>query len=237
MRHNLHHGFVLRVERNSAGMRIPFDKMYFFKKEDEILFPRVFKDAMVFPVNTQLAKQIDETVRQSKELPLRAFPHARSQEQKLLETATQDHPFGKIVSKRKEYLALVPVLFTRYGSKLLKESKRRKGRRKHSVFPAYLIARPNREATIDMLRRALSVRAYFILGGRVVKPICLMCPRHQYWLQGACHIGEDNCYTHLAQAKRSDLVLGVERYEQYAKMIDEPEMKGIENDVFSGNKD
>jgi hypothetical protein len=226
LRKDLCRGLILRVERREAGMEIPFDKMYFFKKEDEPLFPRVFKNAMVLPINTELAKQITKVVSADKRLSFKAYPFTRSGEQTLLNTMSRQRPLEDIIDKRKEYRALVPVLFTKYGTKLLK-GKRRKGRRKHSVFPAYLIARPDREATVGMLRRALSVRAYFILDGKAVKPICLMCPRHQYWLQGDCHMGEKICYTHLAQAKQGDLVLGVKRYEEYAAMIDEPELKGI----------
>ena len=236
MKGDLRRGFILRVERSDAGMTIPFDKMYFFKKEDESLFPRVFKNAMILPINMQLAKQIEAVMEKNSKPQFKAFPFNRAGERSLLNATVRYHPLKEIMDTRKEYLALVPVLFTKYGTKLLKGT-RRKGRRKHSVFPAYLIARPNRPDTVSMLRRALSARSYFILDGKAVKPICLMCPRHQYWLQGECNMGETDCYTHLAQAKQSDLVLGVERYKQYAAMIDEPEVKGIKNDVLPGNKD
>lgn len=232
MKRELCRGFILRVNRSDAGIDIPFDKLYFFKKEDASLLPKVFKNAMVFPINVHLAKQIEKVVQNNKEPSFKAFPFNRADEHTLLNETARYNPLEDIINTRKKYLVLVPVLFTKYGTRLLKDT-RRKGRRKHSVFPAYLVARPNNGSTIHLMRRALSMRAYFILDGKKVKPICLMCPRHQYWLQGECHIGETNCYTHLAQAKQSDLVLGVKRYEQYIALVDEPELKGAELDVLS----
>ncbi len=221
MKRELHRGYILRVERSDAGMQVPFDKIYLFPKKDAAMLPRIFKNAMVLPIGMHLARQIEKVYNDKAEI--RAFPFKRAKEQRLLNSARRFHPFKDIIDLRDEFLALVPVLFTKFGSKLWK-GKRRKGRKKTAIFPAYLVARPNRESTVHLMKKALTARAYFVLDGKEIKPICLMCPRHQYWLQGECSMGDGDCYSHLAQAKPNDLVLGVERAEEYQKLIDEPDI-------------
>ena len=102
MKSDLHRGFILRVERSDAGMEIPFDKLYFFKKEDEPLFPRVFKNAMVLPINMQLAKQIDSVVQGDKKVQFKAFPFTRAREKTLLNATVRYHPLKEIMDSRKD---------------------------------------------------------------------------------------------------------------------------------------
>lgn len=219
----IHHAYILRVKRTDAGMRIPFDKVYLFHKNDRELLPRVFKDAMVFPLTQHWVTQITKTL-EAKPV-FKAFAFNRFGENVLLKRVQKQNPFVNIKEERENYVALVPVLFTKHGSKAVKKAIRHKGRKKVASYAAYITARPTRGSTIDLMKQLLSVRAYFLMDGRAVKPICLMCPRHQYFLQGECTLGEQNCYTHLSQARPNDLVRGVALYDELMQRIKEPQLE------------
>jgi hypothetical protein len=210
--------YILRVIRTQAGIDVPFDKIYFFQKKDEKLLPNIFRNAMVFPLTKRFVEQIQKVLRSHRE-KLTTFPYLRGREDSLRRRVKGD--MGRELQRHKnDYLALVPVLFTRHGHKAF--DKKKKGRKKEASFPAYLIARPGSEDTAKKLKRALSARAYFIIDGACIRPICLMCPLHQNFLQGQCSLGEKDCYRFLARATPSDLVRGVRLYKKLTADIQEP---------------
>lgn len=219
----IHHAYILRVKRGDAGMKIPFDKVYLFHKNDRELLPRIFRDAMVFPLTQHWVEQIKKVV--EKGASYKAFAFNRFGEDGLAKRVKNQNPLEGIEKEHDNYTALVPVLFTKHGSKSTKKAIRHKGRKKVASYAAYIIARPMRTATVSLMKQLISARAYFLMDGRAVKPICLMCPRHQYFIQGACTLGEADCYTHLAQARPNDMVRGVALYDEFMTRINEPQIE------------
>jgi len=116
------------------------------------------------------------------------------------------------------------VLFTKAGSKLVR-AERFRGRKKVATFAAYLVAKPAQKGAVDLAKKVLSAKSYFILDGKIVRPLCLACPRHQSFFQGLCHLGEQQCYQRLARAKPADLVRGMTLYEELMKRITEPQLE------------
>ncbi len=219
---------IVRVVRNKAGVEIPFDRIYLFQKQDQHLLPKIFRDAMVFPLTKKFVSQIEKVLKDYT-APYVAFPYLRGREHSLRKSTPL--ALGKdLRALSKEYVALVPVLFTTHG--LSSTFSKRKGRKKDATFPAYLVAKPDTENTLRNMRAVVSAKAYFIIDGREIRPICLMCPKHQDALQGACHLGELDCYRFLARAKRSDLVRGVKLYDKLTAGIKEPDLDlGRSSDV------
>lgn len=220
--------FIVRVKRNKAGIEIPFDKIYLFRRQDETRLPRIFRNAMVFPLTIRFVKQI-EAVLKDYEGPYKAFPYLRGREDNLRRRIRKEDLLETLQDKRKDFVALIPVLFTKKGcSKILNSGKRMKARKKEATFPAYLVALPALKHTVNKLKSAMSSRAYFIINSKTIRPICLMCPCHQYFLQGRCHIGEKDCYRFLARAKTSDIVEGIRLYDEYMATVQEPvlDLKG-----------
>lgn len=223
--------FIVRVVRHKAGVEIPFDKIYLFRKQDEARLPRIFRDAMVFPLTKRFVDQIEEVLK-SYTRPYEAFPYMRGREDSLRRRVRKEDLLKTLQNNRKNFVALVPVLFTKKGSSKVPDSKKRmKGHKKEATFPAYLVARPALERTVSKLKSAMTSRAYFIINSKIIRPICLMCPLHQNFLQGQCRIGEEDCYRFLARAKTSDLVEGVRLYDQHVSSVQEPllDLKGDEN--------
>lgn len=213
--------FIVRVERSKAGVDIPFDKIYLFRKQDQQQLPRVFRDAMVFPLTKKFVSQIEKVL--DGHHKYEPFPYLRGREEGLRRRVKKEDLRKTLQKNRKDFLALVPVLFTKHGNtKIDSKKKKMKGRKKEASFPAYLIARPTAEDAVKKLKVALSARAYFIIDGKEVRPICLMCPLHQNFLQGHCHIGEEDCYRFLARAKPADMVRGIRLYNKLTSEIEEP---------------
>ena len=211
--------FIVRVVRTKAGVEIPFDKIYLFRKQDQHLLPNIFRDAMVFPLTKKFVLQIEKVLETHHDNYV-AFPYMRGREDGLRRRTKKDDLKKNLQKNRKEFVALVPVLFTKSGYS--KIEKKKKGRKKVATFPAYLIASPGSEEATKKLKRAMSARAYFILDGKEIRPICLVCPLHQNFLQGQCSIGEEDCYRFLARAKPADMMQGVRLYNQLTTKIQEP---------------
>jgi hypothetical protein len=206
------------VHRASAGTEVPFDKIYIFNKRDKELLPRVFRDAMVFPITAAFADQMTRVYKSGGKLG-RMHSHNRFGEAGLQKWAERKLPFEKLRDERDNYLALVPVLFTRQGSK--RKGNRHTAKRKNVSFASYIVARPS-DTDARLMRDVVSARAYFIIDGKPIKPICLMCPRHHSTLQGKCMLGEAECLEHLSRTKSGDMVRGLKKYEEWQTQISEP---------------
>jgi len=222
----IHRAYIMRIDRNSAGVKIPFDKVYLFHKNDKETLPKIFRDALVFPITQHWVEQIQKVIGPggSGVAAYKAFAFNRFGEDYLIKHVVKHNPVEGIEEEQRNYYAVVPVLFTKYGCRSIKVARRR-GRKKVASYPAYLIARPTQMRTVALAKRLLSARSYFLLDGRAIRPICLMCPRHQYFIQGQCTLGELDCYTHLAQARPNDMVRGAALYEKYMTRINEPEIE------------
>ena len=233
-----HRAYILRVHKSIAGIHIPFDKVYLFHKDDKELLPSIFRNAMVFPLTTAFANMLNivtyGTAQNNADMHYRdmhysAFPAQRWEKRALTALTKENNPI--LLGQRKDYLALVPTFFSSNGVPSIHKGKKHLRKGKPSVFAAYLVAFKARSANgTSMMRRVVSVQSYFILNGKIARPICMMCPRHLYFLEGRCVVGDSDCYSYLAQAKRSDMVEGLQRYEELLKYNQEPQLDIEENE-------
>lgn len=208
--------YILRVGKTQAGTRVPFDRMYFFRKQDQALLPKFFSNAMVLILTKKLASQITDIVLPT--LACKAFPYTREDDKALSAMAAAEFEHV-LTDTRENFLVLVPVLFTGKGNARFT---RKRSVGKAASFPAYLVARPDDDISVDLLRAAISSRAYFIIDGKEIRPLCLMCPLHQSALQGHCHLGEGDCYRFLARGLPGDFVRGLEQYDALLAENKEP---------------
>lgn len=221
----LHTAYTLRVHRKNAGKLIPFDRITFFHKKDQDLLPRIYRDAMVLPITVAFANQVAAATNPEHiSTQHKAYSFARFDEREFCTQLKAHNPIAEIMDQRNDYLALIPVLFTKAGSKLVR-AERFRGRKKVATFAAYLVAKPAQKGAVDLAKKVLSAKSYFILDGKIVRPLCLACPRHQSFFQGLCHLGEQQCYQRLARAKPADLVRGMTLYEELMKRITEPQLE------------
>jgi hypothetical protein len=226
----LHKVHIIRVERSAAGRKVPFDKMYVFQKRDADILPRVFNTSMVFPMTKVLSEQIDEVLGSLLAKP-KIFSFSRWTEADLAKEVSEKRQLEALrdawSADHNKYLVLVPVLFTHGGVKRISGERYKSSRKKHVTYPAYLMAKPGQRKSPQLLKGAMSSRAYFVMDKQVVRPLCLVCPKHADFLNDICKLGEDQCYRHLSRAKRSDFITGIELAHALAKEASEPEVEGV----------
>jgi len=130
----------------------------------------------------------------------------------------------RILDNRADYLALVPVLFTKQRPRM-REKEERKSNRK-MVYPQYLTALKRRKGDTpeELIGKMVGARAYFIYRGEVYRPLCLLCPHSIDSVVGDCKFGTKGCYFNLGRIGESDFTRGGKAYRKLAEEIDEPEL-------------
>lgn len=242
---------VLRVHRNVAGVSFPWDCVYFFRRSEEKLLPKIFPCSLVLVMTkrfTRLVKKAVDNPRGDAEASM-AYPHHRRDEKKLAARVKRRAPIKDVMTNPADYVALIPTLHLK-GTHAQGKS-----------GPAYLTARPRapaprsvsaaRRATqnkkktgqvfvdkgkfisshqirMSILRKlvheAMTSRAYFLFYGEKIQPVCLCCPNNLDFMDGKCIFGEEKCYKSLDQAKHSDFVEALHLYKEIVVSGNEPEV-------------
>ena len=198
---------VLNVAGRYAGITVPFDKMYFFKRTDQAHIPKLFRYALVMSVNLPLIKAIRDM-----------SPHSLARANQLRKESTSQTIFpeisGKKIDKRKHSRKAVAAWWDEHIIKpydlearlvvipILMKNKQEK------ILPKYLTAkRWFRQHRLDNRRDYSNVKhelkpipefAYVSTPAAApndkITPICMACPRSLQNLQGLCIPGQQICY-------------------------------------------
>jgi len=224
---------ILRVRKEWVGQSFPFDKVYLFHKEQEQFIPSAFTDCMVFPLTKAFAKNLWNVVQTDAEGSGEAFPMYRSMEKTLAKDSKTTSPFSNLQDTYKNYLAVVPTLFVSHYRK----TERKKVMRKKKSFPMYMgVQGKPRSSTAEMaLSNALSAKAYFLLEGKKIRPICGACPKHFAFLQGECRPGHDACYDYLGKTTAGQMLRNLKQYHDHVSRIDEPQIMEATDGELSAN--
>lgn len=180
---------VIRIQRSAVGITIPFDKLYFFRREDRDLIPSIFKYALVLPVDPTLMTAL-YTLRPNHVSHLKKQRDDKTQRvatgisgRQVSNAAVTTWWDNNIVKKYDltERVAVVPIL----------TSKVRKKRK-----PRYLSARLKTGS--GEKRLPISELAYLATPEAPpddkIQPLCTICPRMLLHMQGDCSPGQLACY-------------------------------------------
>jgi len=194
---------VVKVHRNQAGTKIPFDKLYFFPKSRTDTIPKLFGYALVLPCEKSLLDELTRLI--PKEVS--AYRHRR--DDALLKKSTA-------LDGRSATLAAVQTWWTENILKpydltdrvvvvpVLTSKVRKKVNPRYLVTPKWFDApkaksRRRRGAVAKPAepKQALSDFAYLATPKPAphdkILPICNVCPRQLLQLQGACSPGQAIC--------------------------------------------
>lgn len=178
--------FCLRVGKDTAGRKFPFDRVYLVHYDDRWVIEHKFRFSMVLPVEGVLLAQL-EAVRPSK-YTNRTFDR---NDHEGLPTKLDASDWTSLI-RDGEWLLVVPLL-----SKWMAKS-----------VPRYLVA----ESWYDQHTVYVSGkgkqrsakrespytnRSYLQTPGRKIRPICVVCPRMILHQNGECQIGEKVCFESL----------------------------------------
>lgn len=202
---------VLRVHRNDAGVSIPFDKVYFARREDRPLIPRVFGFAMVLPVDDKLVTAI--YMQRAKHITYSRFRRdddavrvptgvdgRKMNKQQIQEWWEKEIMFKHDVENR---VAVIPILTSRIRKRIHPRylSSKNWFARQETGANTTTSRRGNRtvkEIDTSKLVPALSDMAYlatpFAAPADIIRPLCSECPRSLLHMQGKCIPGQNVCY-------------------------------------------
>lgn len=209
---------VLKVHRNAAGQTIPFDKIYFFRRQDKELIPTIFTYALVLPIDEQLLsalyklkpkefshlkyKRDDETKQQPVLMPDRQQLDGRKHSpEQIQQWWTQSFIEEYDLDNR---VAVVPILAAKARKKLIPRylSTKKwfdKQMRSTSRFSRY--GSSSVKPKSENLKPAISELGYLSTPKPApndkIRPICSICPRMMQHLQGQCIPGQIVCYKSL----------------------------------------
>lgn len=191
---------ALKIHRNNAGRVIPYDKIYFFHRDNRNLIPKCFEYALVLPISEDLIAQIKEGV------PKEVSEHHFMRDDDVLNMSTSvdrrsitkealykwwDVNFFKEYALE-ECVAVVPILLKKQRKKALPRYlvSRRWSRRMRSPY----LLQPS---TVPGIHELAYLATPLPAPHDKVQPICNMCPRQLLQLNGECTPGEPVCYRSL----------------------------------------
>jgi hypothetical protein len=186
------------VKREEVGSRFPFDRVYLLRHEDRAAIERLFRVALVLPVDADVKRALNDLA--IDEVVVRG--HARNDR----ESAPRKVKEGALEQLLDDDCVLaVPILarWSREWRDLSGGGEEKRGREapRYLTSPKWLAEKRKRERAG---RRLLSNYAYLQLPGRKVRPVCAICPRFIAHQTGECQPGnEPDCYRLLALGTRS----------------------------------
>lgn len=203
-----HSAIILRVQGTAARNIFPFDKVYFFKREEIPPLSRIFRHALVIFPNYTFVNILDRAIKLFGWVSGKAFPVSRWDEEKLKEKIKEHNPLADILVNHTKYMAVIPILFLR----LMEEEK---------IAPAYLYTRMITLEKKRLLRKVMS-DSYFLSDGEEFRPICSICTNSLELFAGKCLFGSSKCMKSLLQTKPSEFMKNIRRYRAWANQLDEP---------------
>lgn len=178
--------FCLRVGKDQAGTKFPFDRVYIVNYEDRAVIDQLFRYSLVLPVEGALRKQLESV--QPDSYANRTFDRD-DDENAPVKIA---HTDWVELFQDGEWVMIVPLL-----PKWMKQN-----------MPQYLIAekwydqhtvRVAGKGKQKTARREtpFTNRSYLQTPHKKIRPICVVCPRMVLHQNGECQIGDDVCFTSL----------------------------------------
>jgi len=200
---------VVKVHRNAAGTSIPFDKVYFFRRADRPLIPKIFGYALVLPIDDSLMTAIYDL----KPKKLSHLRFRRDDDSMRVPTGIDGRKHKKdeirawwdeqVVAKHnlEDRVAVIPILTSKVRKRLHPRFLNSKRWFARQAEPPK--TRQNKPAKVDVntLTPAISELAYLATTHEPpddkIRPLCSICPRMLRHLQGECIPGQIICYKSL----------------------------------------
>jgi len=183
--------YCLRVKRESAGKTFPFDRIYMARNGEHTVFKKMFRYALVLPVENSLTNLlIDHVTIESGA----AHPFDRDDEQgaptaaEWQELITSEDWVLAVPILSKYVASNMPRYITAAGKYRFPSAGNGTGRR---------ISRRRREAMAEV-REPFPTLTYLQTPTENIRPVCIACPNFINHQNGHCRLGEDICYTNLA---------------------------------------
>lgn len=210
---------ALKIQRSLAGKVFPFDRVYLFQQEDELLIPRIFPYSMVLSLTGTFRKMFDRVVKEdgsSNILVASAMSRTSTETmQKELGKSNLKTELDQALEHPDKWIVAVPMLWRMKSGK--------------TIWPQYLAARARfgrktkktGMSKSPLLAQVVSSRSYLLVGGKSYRPVCLICTRALESIQGKCIPGNVECYDGLTQTGVAQFARGLRNFIRASKEAEE----------------
>lgn len=202
---------IFRIASKNAGRLVAFDRIYVFRREEEILFPRIFPYCFVTPVIDSFVERIEKAIPRTTKVE--TFSYRRERGGAITPSPTRDDVLTAIELNTAEYRMLVPMLYTRFR----RAPYWRRGQQNNALarYVASKIkihitrkeqcrSRLNKGAFVSLKHKelmracgAFEGAAYLLVNGVKAQPVCALCPNSLEEIHGTCYYGSPECAEHL----------------------------------------
>lgn len=189
--------YCLRVRREQAGRSFAFDRVYFARNGEHTVFKKMFRYALIMPVESRLKEILSEDVKI--ELSV-AHPYDRDDQ-----AVTPKHADFVELLEGDDWVMCVPILpkyvaenMPRYISAAGKVQFRGKRHGK-----AGFTRNPDPQSIFPAL-------TYLQTPEQNIRPVCVACPRFIMHQNGQCQLGEKICYESLGLGVKNHFKEGLD---------------------------
>lgn len=207
--------YCLRVAQRDAGKTFPFDRVYLVRYDDRAVIEKLFRYALVMPVEETLLEQlgalkIDEAKNR---------PHHRDDEAALDVAEWQQALTGT------EWVLVVPLLPKWMHKNMPRYLTAEKWFNDHYPADGQKLSRRRRRFSSKTTRESpFNSRAYLQTPQKKIRPVCVVCPRVILHQNGECKLGERVCY--------ESLPLGIQDHFSEAQAIPDAPPNSLEPEEY-----
>lgn len=213
--------FCLRVGKDTAGKKFPFDRVYIVNYEDRAVIEQLFRYALVLPVEGVLREQLEAVKPDS--YTNRTFDRNDAESA----PAKIDTTDWVNLFKDGEWVMVVPLL-----PKWMKRN-----------VPQYLVAeswydrhmvrvKGKGKTAVAVRPSPFTGRSYLQTPHKKIRPICVVCPRMILHQNGECQIGEKICFESLPLGMVNHFDETMALPEQQPNMREPEEYKLLHGEEF-----
>jgi hypothetical protein len=181
--------YCLRVRRETAGKQFPFDRVYIAKNGEHSVFKKLFRYALVLPVESNLKNMLLDYVKidggETHEHDRRDDAPAPNDAE--WKEALETGDWVMCVPILSKYVASnMPRYITAAGAYRAPTGGKPKRRRRGSA------------PTMPGMKEPFPTLTYLQTPEQNIRPVCIACPNFINHQNGHCRLGEEVCYTSLA---------------------------------------
>lgn len=181
--------YCLRVRRETAGKQFPFDRVYIAKNGEHSVFKKLFRYALVLPVESNLKNMLLDYVKIDAG---ETHEHDRRDDA----PAPNDAEWREALETG-DWVMCVPILAKYVASSMPRYLTAAGAYRQ----PTGVVKRRRRRGSVPTMpgmKEPFPTLTYLQTPEQNIRPVCIACPNFINHQNGHCRLGEEVCYTSLA---------------------------------------
>lgn len=184
--------YCLRVKRESAGRTFPFDRVYLARNGEHVVFKKLFRYALILPVESGLKENLIQNVEIDK-----GEAHSFDRDDAAAAPTSSE---WKEALEEGEWVLAVPIL-PKYVAGNTPRYITAAGKYRLPSSTNKAVSGPGRRRrfrSTPQVDEPFPTLTYLQTPEQNIRPVCVACPRFIMHQNGHCRLGEQICYESLA---------------------------------------